>query len=390
MTRPARRLAVALTFVLASALLAAGCGTAAPQTPQQSGPAAPPAPSLDTALVNAAGTWAVTVMGGSAARHNNFWQLFIRPPGSTHWRLVTPPGTADNGGLILASSPQSLISAFRPSQYLTFTPLTESRNGGQAWSALSPVTAALAAAPDALAMDPASGRLLALLASGTAVQAAPGYRSWITLIRQRVLAATPPGRHCALQALTALSFTASGMPLVGGACARPGIAGIFASVRGTWQATGPAVPAALVRLNITVLRLTRTPDQSVALLQAGRGAAASLLAAWSAGSGGHWTLSSPLPLHGAALTSASFGPSGSAAIMMTGNRGETVAGAGSRWIALPALPAGTATLASGPGGAMSALAVHGATLTVWQTSPGGASWTKAQTLTVPIQYGSSG
>ncbi len=143
-------------------------------------------------------------MGGSAARHNNFWQLFIRPAGSTRWKLITPPGTADNGGLVLAAAGQSLITAFRPSQNLTFTPLTETRTAGQAWSALSPVGAALASVPDALAMDPASGRLLAVLASGTVTQATPGYSTWTTLTSRRVLAATPPGRHCGLQALSLL------------------------------------------------------------------------------------------------------------------------------------------------------------------------------------------
>ena len=119
--------ALALTAVVAGAMLAAGCGTATPPASRQAARAAPTTPALDTSLVTAAGTWAVVVMGGSAARHNNFWQLFIRPAGSTRWKLVTPPGTADNGGLVLASAGQSLITAFRPSQNLTFTPLTETR-----------------------------------------------------------------------------------------------------------------------------------------------------------------------------------------------------------------------------------------------------------------------
>ena len=58
-------------------------------------------------------------MGGSAAAHNNFWQLFARPAGSTRWKLATPPGIADNGGLVVADAGgRSLITAFRPSQYL--------------------------------------------------------------------------------------------------------------------------------------------------------------------------------------------------------------------------------------------------------------------------------
>ena len=390
MNRSARRRPLALTAAVAGAMLAAGCGTAAPATPRQAARAVSPALSLNTAVVTTAGTWAVAVMGGSASQHNNFWQLFIRPAGSTRWKLVTPPGTADNGGLVLAGAGPALIAAFRPSQYLRYTPLTETRTGGQAWSSLSPVGAALASAPDALAAEPASGRLLALLASGAATQSAPGDTTWTTLTSQRALAATPAGRHCALQELTAASFTPSGIPLVGGTCARPGTAGIFADANGTWQAAGPAVPGALAQQDIAVLRLTQTAKQTVALLAAGSGPAASLLTAWSAGNGGHWALSPPLPLHGAALTSASFGPGGTAAVILTGNRGQTITSAGNQWTPLPALPPGTATLAPGPGGAITALAVHRATLTVWQASPGAATWRTVQTISVPIQFGSSG
>lgn len=124
-----------------------------------------------------------------------------------------------------------------------------------------------------------------------------------------------------------------------------------------------------------------------ALLQAASGPHASLLAAWSA-DGSHWTLSPPLPLHGGALTSASFGPGGTAAIITTANYGA-VASAGSSWQPLPPLPPGTATLAPGPGGTADALAVRGGTLTVWQHAPGGTTWAKIQVINVPIPYGSS-
>ena len=159
------------------------------------GPAAeaPPggAPFLATSMVTSAGTWAVVVMGGSVATDDNFWQLFARPAGSTPWKLVTPPGTADNGGLVLADAGGSLITGFRPSQYLTYTPLTVTRDAGQAWSSTGPLDGALADVPDALAAASGTGNLLALLTDGTAELAAPGYASWTTLATQRSLAATP-------------------------------------------------------------------------------------------------------------------------------------------------------------------------------------------------------
>ena len=85
-------------------------------------------------------------------RDNNFWQLFVRPAGSRGWKLVTPRGTADNGGLVLAAGAgPSLITGFRPSQYLTYTPLTSTADGGQAWSSTGPLDGTLANVPDALA-----------------------------------------------------------------------------------------------------------------------------------------------------------------------------------------------------------------------------------------------
>ena len=85
------------SLLLAATMLAAGCGSTVSRAAAPASPAAPP--SLATSLATATGTWAVAVMGGSAASHNNFWQLFVRPAGTSTWRLATPPGVASNGGL---------------------------------------------------------------------------------------------------------------------------------------------------------------------------------------------------------------------------------------------------------------------------------------------------
>jgi hypothetical protein len=390
MTRTARPAVIAMALV--SVALTAGCGSTVSSGP---GPA-PGAPSagasfLATSIGTASGTWAITVMGGSAASHNNFWQLFVRPAGSAEWKLVTPPGVADNGGLVTAEAGgQSLITAIRPSQDLTYTPLTTTRNGGRAWSPAGPLDAALADAPDALAAAPGTGRLLALLTNGTVKVAAPGYTRWTTLATQRSLATTPAGRRCGLTTLTAGAFTPTGSPLLAGRCSRPGSAGIFAAKNGTWQAAGPALPATLDHQHTTVLRLARTSNGDVALLETGAGLDASLLAAWSAGNGGHWTLSPVIRLHDAELTSASFGPSGTAALVLTGNHVETITGPGAAWRSLPALPAGTATLTPGPSGGFDALVVHRTRLTIWQLGPGTTAWQATQAMNVPVQFGSSG
>ena len=388
--RSRSRSPVAVALALSAAMLAAGCASAIPAARPADTRAALSAPSLATSLATAAGTWAVAVMGGSAAQHNNFWQLFARPAGSASWQLVTPPGVPDNGGLVLARlGGRSLITGFRPSQHLTYTPLAATSDGGRQWSSVSPLDAALANVPDALAAAPGTGQLLALLINGTATLARPGYTSWSTLATRRSLAATPPGQRCGLQSLTAAAYSPSGVPLIGGTCGHPGTAGILAQTGGTWHAAGPALPASLARQPVRVLRLTSTAHRTVALLAAGAGPATSLLAAWSPDSGSHWATSPPYHLNGATLRSASFGPGSTAAIVLTGSRGETIAGPAASWQPLPSLPPGTATLAPGPAGGFDALAVDRTTLNVWQLVPRSAAWARTQLISVPVQFGSS-
>jgi hypothetical protein len=386
MNRPARRALI----TLALAALTAGCGA---ETSSGPGPApeAPPAGAsfLATSLVTPAGTWAIAVMGGSVATHNNFWQLFARPAGSTGWKLATPPGVADNGGLVATAAGRSLITAIRPSQYLTYTPLALSRDGGQAWSPAGPLDAALANTPDALAAAPRTGRLLALLTDGTVKAAAPGYTRWTTLTTRATLAATPAGRRCGLTRLTAATFTASGTPLLAGRCARPGTAGIFATRNRTWEAAGPALPASLAGQPTRVLGLTVAGNREAALLAVGTGADTTLLGAWSPGSS-RWALSPSLPLGGSQVASVSAGPRGALGVVLNGRAGIILTGPGAAWQWLPFLPAGTQTLALGPRAQVNALAAAGTTLTDWAWTPGSAAWVKTQTLHVPIQYGSSG
>ena len=146
----------------------------------------------------------------------------------------------------------------------------------------------------------------------------------------------------------------------------------------------------------------------MALLQSGTGdgdrGPTSLLAAWTA-DGTHWTVSPPLPVHGAQVLSSGAGPGATAAwVLLAGGRAATIAGpgapgapgtpgppaaTGTAWRSLPAPPHGTAVLAPGPGGALDALAVSGGSaLTVFRLTPAGA-WQQTQVISVPVQLGSS-
>ena len=375
-----------LPLLLAAAVVSAGCGSAARQPGATAAPAPPP--SLSTSLVTTTGTWAVAVMGGPTAEHDNFWQLFVRPAASGRWRLATPPGVASNGGLVMASpGGRSVVAGFRPSQDLSYSPLATTRDNGTAWTP-GLLDAGLADVPDALAAAPRGGRLLALLAGGEVQLSGPGGTGWTRLPTRRALAASAADGRCGPGRLTAAAFSPAGVPLLAAGCAHPGTAGIFAYTSGSWHPAGPALPAAYARQRVTVLRLTTTAGTTTALLAVGSGPGARLLAAWSTGA--HWALSPPLPLRGAELTSASLGPGGCVAAVLTGNQAQAITGPAGSWRPLPAPPPGTATLAPGPAGGWDALAVHRTRLTIWRLPPGHSAWAATQTLTVFIQFGSSG
>jgi hypothetical protein len=387
-TRRAARTAAALACLL----VAAGCGGAPAAGPAR--PAAPPAPPLATSFASAGGSdWAIVEMGGSAAQENNFWQLFVRPAAAAPWRQATPLGVADNGGLVAASpGGSSLLTGFRPSQGLTFSPLAASSDSGTTWSPTGPVNPGLANLPDALAAGP-GGRVLALTNGGGAQLGTGLGSAWTHLSSVAALAATAPGRACGLTGLTAATFSSSGAPMLAGSCDRPGTAGIFADSGRGWQAAGPAIPAALAGDDIDVLRLASTGTGAVALLRAGTGPDTSLVAAFSSpagGSGSYWALSRPLPIGSGQVLSTTIGPGSAVGVIRSGGTGVTVAGPGGAWQALPALPRWTATLALGPSGQVDAIAAHLGTFSDWRLAPGSAGgWHLAQTVDVTIPYGSS-
>ena len=386
------------SLAVSCAGLLAACGSqqAAVTSP------APPAATvpLNTSLVTAQGTWAIAVMGGSAASHNNFWQLFVRPLGAGRWSLVTPEGVADNGGLVAAGVSTSLVVGFRPSQGLTYSPLAASTDTGKNWTP-GLLNADLADSPGAIAVSP-SGRTLALLQDGT-ITAAPtagaaAAGQWTPLTTRNALAASAPGRSCGLTSVVAVSFGPNKYPMAAGSCARPGVAGVFTDTGGTWRSAGLVLPGkdpenGPENSTVQVLGLGATADGNVALLAAGN----SLLAAWWNGT--RWTVSAPVTagtVTANTVRALGFGADGSAWLLLGGGRAETIGGAGGSWQALPPVPSGTmtlappatATLAPGTGGAYDALAVSGSKLTVWRLVQG--AWAKVQQITVPIVYGSSG
>ena len=362
-------------------MLAAGCGSAAGQATAPARPATPP--SLATSLATATGTWAVAVMGGSAASHNNFWQLFVRPDGTSTWRLATPPGVASNGGLVLTGLPAgSVLAGFRPSQDLAYSPLAITKDNGRTWSPAL-LDAGLADVPGALAADPASGRLLALLTDGTAEMSGPGGTAWTRLTTRHALATSPAGTRCEPGSLNAAAFSPSGQPMLAAGCGRPGTAGIFSRTGRTWQLTGPALPAAYAHQAITVLRLTTTGEHHHGA--AGRRNRVSGTPA------GRLVCRRRRALETVTAAAAERRHADIGVVrawQQPGDHPEPPPRGGHQQrrglvAAAAAAAPGTATLAPGPSGGWNALAVHGTQLTIWQAAPGARAWASARSSRFP-------
>lgn len=354
-----------LAAAAASATALAACGSAGSST-SAGNQLAEAAPSLATSLTTAGNSWAVIPMSANPA----FWQVFVRPAASQAWQLVTPPGVADNGGLVAAGTGGSLTVAVRPSQNLTFSPLATSTDGGARWST-GLIDANVAATPGALA---ASGsQLLALLRDGTILASSDSGGTWRTLAAPGAVAGSPAGRACGVTTVTDVSFgITQGEVLAAGTCGTAST-GLFAYSAGAWSRVSLPVSGRVVRM---------MPD--LVLVASGT----RLYAAWDTASG--WPVSAPLTAGdaGGVEASGSLAPGG-AWVLLPGRRAAIVGGPGQPWRSLPEVPTGTAVLAAGPDGAVDALAASGSTLTVWRLGGAATEWSKIQTIGVPIQLGSS-
>jgi hypothetical protein len=377
--------------VIASSAALAACGSSSVSSSSDSPAASVPAVSLATSLSTTKDSWAIVPMTANPT----FWEVFVRPAKSATWQLVTPPGVADNGGLVAAADTGSgLTVAVRPSQDLKFSPLASTADAGAQWSTGSPLSAGVAASPGALAVS--GSQLAAVLGNGTIEASPDAGSSWRTLAKPGAIADSAAGQKCGSVRVTAVSF--GPLPtevLAAGACGATGTTGFFDSPAGSsggdWQRLSLPVSGQLVRLS-----------DGTALLRAKAG----LTAVWEGGWVGHalaspvtpssvpWTASAPLPVTSATITSGGLAGAtatspGGLWVLTPGGQAATIGGPKQQWLLLPPTPAHTSVLASGPDNSVDALAVSGSTLTVWQLDRGATIWTKAQTISVPIQYGSS-
>jgi hypothetical protein len=382
-TRYRRKLAVG--GAVAAVLAVTACGAALSGSSTAATVPAAPALPLATSLASASDSWAVVPMASDPA----FWQVFVRPAMSPQWRLATPPGAADNGGLVAAIGPDlgsvsgsgALTVAVRPSQNLEFTPLTATADAGASWSPGGPISTGVIASPDALAV---SGQtIVALVNRGGIDVGSDSGTTWHSLPAPGASTASAAGTGCGTVTITSVSFWGSGADvLAGGDCGTSGAAALFtyslAAPSAGWQRVSLPVSGQLVRL-VGGLVLMRASGGLTALWSGPRTTGAASAA---------WVASAPLPATEAVITSGRLA-SGGVWVLMAGRRAAMIAAPGARWQLLTPVPARTVVLASGPDGAVDALAASGTTLTVWRLAPGAAAWSMDQTVQVPIQYGSS-
>jgi hypothetical protein len=384
--------AAGLAGVLVPGLMLAACAAADGGGSHSSSRPTPLRLPLATSLTSAAGTsWAIVDMGGPARQGKNVWELFARPASAAAWRLATPGHIASSGGLVAtvrAGTGAGLAAGFIATRDTGFAPVTSTANAGGNWSPGQPVVPGLARAPDALASDP--GRdVLVLSANQQVLLLRPGTGpAWHLLTDLPWLARSAAGRACELTAITAVAFSPSGALLIAGDCRRAGVAGLFERDGRTWRLARlplPARPASQPAAadpnaaGVSALSLVTSGDQTTAVLRVGSSAAGGLVAARRA-SNGRWTSSAELSIAAATVQSAAAWPAGAAAVVLSGHRAAVLAGHADRWHQLSGLPARVATLATGPGGQLEALAPQNQRLNVWSLHDG--SWQLAQSAWV--------
>jgi len=356
---------------------------------------------ITTAVVQGGVTWLVVPIGHLSDFLNRFWQLFVRTPTDTGWVTVTPPGVADNGGLVITAGPDGgLLAGFLANQDLTFSPLSLTTDGGQRWTAVY-FPQGLIAVPDALGgttgMTVALGRSGqgSLFETGADLSSLSSWRPAVTVAGLRRSAA---GARCGVDRLTATAVAPDGDPLLGAACGHRGVVGLFDVAGGVAKAVAFPVSSTLTGATVSVLRLVPTASGVAVLLEAReRTGRTVLVAGWLSPSGQPIAPSAPLEVPvGAKLLASGTTPGGGVFVLLQPANGSapeladvTASGTGEpAWDMPPRPPRGTLGAAFSSG-RIDAVTVHSSTLIDYAFDQSSATWVRSQVVHVPVQYGSS-
>jgi hypothetical protein len=195
--------------------------------------------------------------------------------------------------------------------------------------------------------------------------------------------------------VTSISFgSVNTEVLAGGTCGTGGTGAVFSHLPGSgWQRLSLPVSGQLVRFTTGTALVEGKAGLAALWLGTGRTGYPGSATASPPSASLALSKSAPLP-HSGSVTASGTLPGAGAWVLLPGGRAATVslpgtAGGTPQWVPLPPVPARTSVLASGPDGATDALAVSGTTVTVWRLVPKATEWAKVQTISVPIQAGSS-
>jgi len=347
---------------------------------------------LTSSVSTSSATWVAVPMGHLDDPLNTFWELFSLPRGGARWSLATPRGMADNGGLVAAvGAGRSALIGIRPSNQLHFSSVNSTRDLGTSY-AVGALPRGLIDRPDALATSTRNSRL-ALVAPREEVLSSSGRLStWSALLTAGAAAKQPSSAACRLTSLDAVAFDSSGEPLVGGACNRPGAVGLYDLSGNSIRPQQVHLAAAMTHDTITVLRLDRQGSSTAALLLARRGHRQTVVAVVRAAPGRSWQAGAPYPLAaGQQIRATSSSPAGYGMLLSSPDgRLAYVEQTAAGWTRLPSLPAATSAVVTPAGQPPQAITVKGSIFGAWRYDPAERRWRHVQSISVPIQYGSSG
>jgi hypothetical protein len=386
-TRLASATSIMAAMVVGVAALT-GCATRSAAGPAQAGGETPPIPQALGVSVPGL-SWAIVRTGGPSVG-GLFWQLLVQDRPGGPWRLATPPGVADNGGLAVTRATDGTMTAgFVPSQLLRFSPLAVTGDAGAHWSqGLLP--AGLIAGPDSLAAVP-GGRLVAVT-SKSVEESAAGATGWRSLVTRGALAGTAAGRRCGLTSLTGAVAEPDGRIVVAGGCARAGAIGLFAATATGWQLAGPALPSSVGLRSASVAGLISTKAGTAALIAGQTRRGEMLIPVWLAARSTSWSTYFPMTFPVSAVTSIAASAQGTWAAVVNGGRALIAQSPGVS-VSNPALanpvslPAPGATLVTGAaGGSLTALVPGVDTVAIWRRTASGV-WRRSQLINVPSTPG---
>jgi hypothetical protein len=336
-------------------------------------------------------------MGTTQGSDNLFWELFNYRDSEKRWVLVTPPGIADNGGLIAsASGADDELVGFGTTRLLAFSPLAATSDDGSSWSP-GGLGEGLVNLPGALAAGAGSSGAALVEHGGLdqVLRRSGSLTSWSSIATTKSLAKLAP--TCRAISPNAVDVPSPSAVLVGAGCGDAGVFPLFIWSTGSWSLVKVAASSAWAHESTQVLRLENGQATGGAVaegLVAGEdGSSRAIAAIWAGSAGSPWPASPSLAIaSGSAVVASGAGPGLTQFVVIRSHDSlvaDEIAGPGKQWQPSAQLPARSATIAIEPNGTLDALSVSDSTLTVWHAARVGASFSKAQTIHVPIQYGSS-